>query len=132
MVEEGADIIDIGGESTRPGAEPVSAEEEIKRTVPIIGKIRALSEVPISIDTMKAETAFQALEAGADIINDVSAFETDPKMVGVAAETKAGVVLMHMKGSPKTMQDDPNYGNVGGGNPPLSAGSNRLCNRAWR
>ncbi|MDF7823078.1 dihydropteroate synthase [Pontiellaceae bacterium B12227] len=112
MAAEGADLIDIGGESTRPGAEPVSVKEEILRTVPIIGKIRAHSDVPISIDTMKAETAFQALEAGADIINDVSAFEADPEMAGVAAESKAGVVLMHMKGSPKTMQDDPNYGNA--------------------
>ena len=112
MVDEGADIIDIGGESTRPGAEPVSVEEEIKRTVPIISNIRALSDIPISIDTMKAETALEALEAGADIINDVSAFEVDPSMADVAARTKAGIVLMHMKGSPKTMQDDPSYGNV--------------------
>ena len=112
MVAQGADIIDIGGESTRPGAEPVSETEEIRRTVPIIGRIREQSDVPISIDTTKAEVARQALEAGADIINDVSAFEADEKMVGVAAETQAGVVLMHMKGSPKTMQEDPAYGNV--------------------
>jgi dihydropteroate synthase len=112
MIEEGADLIDIGGESTRPGSEPVRLSEEIKRTIPIIGKIREQTDIPISIDTMKAETAFQALEAGADIINDVSAFEADPRMVEVAAQCKAGVVLMHMKGSPKTMQADPTYGNA--------------------
>ncbi|MDF7798768.1 dihydropteroate synthase [Pontiellaceae bacterium B1224] len=112
MVQQGADIIDIGGESTRPGAEPVSVAEEINRTVPIIGKIREHSDIPISIDTMKSTVAFQALEAGADIINDVSAFEADPNMAETASETRAGVVLMHMKGSPKTMQNDPTYGNA--------------------
>lgn len=112
MIEEGADIIDIGGESTRPGAKPVSVADEIKRTVPIISKIREKSDVLISIDTMKAEVAFQALEAGADIINDVSALENDPDMVRVAAESGAGVVLMHMKGSPTSMQDNPSYANV--------------------
>jgi len=112
MVQEGADLIDIGGESTRPGAEPVSVSEEINRTVPIISNIREHSDIPISIDTMKSAVAFQALEAGANIINDVSAFEADPSMVDVAAKTRAGVVLMHMKGSPKTMQDDPTYGNA--------------------
>lgn len=112
MIAQGADIIDVGGESTRPGADPVQALEEIRRTVPIIGKIRAQSDVPISIDTMKAEVAFQALEAGADIINDVSALEGDAEMAGVAAESLAGVVLMHMQGSPRTMQNDPEYGDV--------------------
>ncbi|MEA2067764.1 MAG: dihydropteroate synthase [Verrucomicrobiota bacterium] len=112
MVAQGADIIDIGGESSRPGAEPVSVSDEIKRTVPILGKIREHSDIPISIDTMKAKVAFQALEAGADIINDISAFEADASMAGVAAETGAGVVLMHMKGTPQTMQNDPTYGNV--------------------
>lgn len=109
MVEEGADIIDIGGESTRPGAAPVSVEEEIKRTVPVIKKLRAQSDVLISIDTMKSETALRALEAGANIINDVSGFEADPKMLDVAAESGAGVILMHMKGTPQTMQDNPTY-----------------------
>lgn len=112
MAAQGADIIDIGGESSRPGAEPVDAAEEIRRTIPIIGKIREHSDVLVSIDTMKAETAFQALEAGADIVNDVSAFGADSKMVGVAAQTRAGVVLMHMKGVPKTMQGNPAYANV--------------------
>ncbi len=112
MVEQGADIIDIGGESTRPGANPVSAKEEIGRVAPVIEKIREQSDVLLSIDTMKAETARRALEAGADIINDVSAFEADSKMVDVAAETQAGVVLMHMKGSPQTMQNNPGYESV--------------------
>ncbi|MCK4563077.1 MAG: dihydropteroate synthase [Verrucomicrobia bacterium] len=112
MVAQGADIIDIGGESTRPGAGPVSKEEEIGRTIPVIERIRAQSDVFISIDTMKAEVALQALEAGADVINDVSAFEADLNMVEVAAKTRAGVVLMHMKGVPQTMQDEPNYGDV--------------------
>ena len=112
MVAQGADIIDVGGESTRPAAEPVPAAAEIRRTVPVIERIRAQSDVFISIDTMKAEVALQALEAGADIINDVSAFEADSNMVEVAAKTRAGAVLMHMKGVPQTMQDEPNYGDV--------------------
>jgi dihydropteroate synthase len=112
MVAQGADIIDIGGESTRPGAEPVPAEEEIRRTFPVIKKLRDQSDVLVSIDTMKADTAARALEAGADIINDVSALEADPGMVDVAAETQAGVVLMHMKGSPQTMQNHPDYESV--------------------
>lgn len=112
MVAEGADIIDIGGESTRPGAAPVSATDEINRTIPIIETIRKHADIPISIDTMKSEVALQALEAGANIINDVSAFETDASMGEVAAQTGAGVALMHMKGTPKTMQDKPAYGNV--------------------
>jgi dihydropteroate synthase len=112
MEAEGADIIDVGGESTRPGAEPVPVEIEIKRTVPVIENIRKHSNIPISIDTMKAEVARQALEAGANIINDVSAFEADEKMVEVAAQTNAGSVFMHMRGTPKTMQKDPSYANV--------------------
>ena len=112
MIDQGAGIIDIGGESTRPGAAPVSVEEEIRRTVPIIGKLREQTDIPISIDTMKSEVAFQALEAGADIINDVSAFETDGQMAGVAAQSGAGVVLMHMRGTPRTMQENPVYSNV--------------------
>jgi dihydropteroate synthase len=114
MEAEGADIIDIGGESTRPGAQPVSPAEEQARTIPVIEKIRAYSGVPISIDTMKAAVAEQALEAGANIINDVSALEADEAMSGVAAAYKAGVVLMHKKGNPQTMQDDPAYDDVVG------------------
>ena len=112
MVVQGADIIDIGGESTRPGAKPVSVAEEIRRTVEVIEKIRAQSNVFLSIDTMKAEVALRAVEAGADIINDVSAMEADDQMVEVAAQAQAGVILMHMKGLPQTMQDQPDYGNV--------------------
>jgi dihydropteroate synthase len=114
MAAQGANIIDIGGESTRPGANPVSLSEEIRRTVPVIEKIREQSDVLISIDTMKAETALKAMEAGADIINDVSAFEADTRMPEVAAETEAGVVLMHKKGTPQTMQDHPDYQDVVG------------------
>jgi dihydropteroate synthase len=112
MIAHGADIIDIGGESTRPGADPVSAADEIGRTVPVIEKIREQSDIPLSIDTMKAGVAAEAVAAGADIINDVSALEADARMAEVAAETRAGVVLMHMKGTPRTMQSDPAYGNV--------------------
>lgn len=111
MVEEGADIIDIGGESTRPGAKPVQTLEEITRTVPIIGKLRKKTDVLISIDTRKAEVARAALAAGADIINDISAL-TDPDMAAVAAETGAGLVLMHMLGTPETMQNNPRYDDV--------------------
>ena len=109
---EGAGVLDIGGESTRPGAAPVSAEEEIQRTVPIIRAIRARSDIPISIDTMKAAVAAAAIAEGADIINDVSAFEADPEMIRVAAQSEAGIVLMHMKGSPRTMQEHPEYADV--------------------
>ncbi len=111
MVEEGADIIDIGGESTRPGAVPVQAVEEIKRTVPIIGKLREKTDALISIDTCHAETARAAVAAGADMINDISAL-ADPEMVNVAAETGAGLVLMHMQGTPETMQKNPRYDDV--------------------
>jgi len=112
MVAQGADIIDIGGESTRPGAAPVSEAEEIRRTVPIIARIRAQSDIPLSIDTMKAGVAAEAIAAGADIINDVSALEAEDRMVEVAAQNRAGVILMHMKGTPRTMQDNPVYENV--------------------
>jgi dihydropteroate synthase len=114
MVEQGADLIDIGGESTRPGAAPVAEAAEIRRTVPVIAKIREQSDIPISIDTMKSGVARKALEAGADIVNDVSAFEYDAAMAGLVAETGAGAVLMHKQGMPQTMQDDPSYGNVVG------------------
>ncbi len=112
MVKQGADIIDIGGESTRPGAGSVSEDEEIQRTVPVISGIRAQSDIPLSIDTTKASVATAAIAAGADIINDVSAFEADPDMARIAAESGAGVVLMHMKGTPRTMQENPVYKDV--------------------
>ncbi len=112
MIRQGADILDIGGESTRPGAEPVSAEEELRRVIPVIGAIRAQSRVLISIDTMKSSVAEAAMAAGADIINDVSGLVHDPHMMDVARATKAGIVLMHMKGEPRTMQDNPVYADV--------------------
>jgi dihydropteroate synthase len=112
MIRQGADILDIGGESTRPGAEPVSAEEELRRVLPVIGALRAESRVLISIDTSKASVAEAAMKAGADIINDVSGLVYDPHMMDVARETKAGIVLMHMKGEPRTMQANPTYVDV--------------------
>lgn len=114
LIREGADILDIGGESTRPGAEPVPVEEELRRVLPVIRAIRAESSVLISIDTFKAQVAEAAIEAGADIINDVSGLVHDPRMIDVARSTQAGIVLMHMKGEPRTMQMNPVYGDVVG------------------
>jgi dihydropteroate synthase len=115
LAEEGADIIDIGGESTRPGADPVSLEEELRRVIPVVEAVRAeLPEICISVDTYKAKVAEEALRAGADMINDVSALRFDPDMVRVAAEAGAPIVLMHMLGTPKTMQQDPTYDDVVG------------------
>ena len=111
MIAEGADIIDIGGESTRPGAKPVPAAEEMARTVPVIKKLREKTGALISIDTRKAEVARAAIAAGADIINDISAL-SDSGMAAAAAETGAGLVLMHMLGTPETMQNNPQYGDV--------------------
>jgi dihydropteroate synthase len=113
MAEEGAAILDIGGESSRPGSEPVALEEEIRRVIPIMKRIRAsLPDLLLSVDTYKAETARQALEAGADIINDISALRADPRMIDVLKDSDAGVILMHMRGKPKTMQIDPCYDDV--------------------
>lgn len=110
MVAEGADILDIGGESTRPFSEEVSVAEEISRVVPVIEKLISCKiPIPISIDTAKAEVARQALEAGASLINDISALQNDPQMASVAAAYRVPVILMHMKGTPKTMQVDPHY-----------------------
>ncbi len=111
LAEEGADILDIGGESTRPGAEPVLLEEELKRIVPVVEAVVQSTTVPVSIDTMKAEVARRCLEAGATIINDVAGFR-DPDMIRVAAHHRAGVVVMHMRGTPQTMQLDPQYEDV--------------------
>jgi dihydropteroate synthase len=111
LLAEGADILDIGGESTRPGAQPVAADEEIRRVIPVIEALAA-DGARISIDTAKAEVAKRALDAGATIVNDVSAFRFDPDLAGVAADTGATVVLMHMLGEPRTMQDDPRYEEV--------------------
>lgn len=112
LVEDGADILDIGGESTRPGADPVTVEEELKRVVPAIQALSKQTEVPISIDTTKAEVARQALQAGACIINDISGLTFDPAMIPLAASTQAGVICMHIRGTPQTMQDRPEYQNV--------------------
>jgi dihydropteroate synthase len=112
LAAEGAEILDIGGESTRPGAAAVSADEEQRRVLPVIEKLAASTKVAISIDTSKAIVARAALQAGAEIINDVTALQGDPDMTTVAAETGAGVILMHMRGTPRTMQQDPAYENV--------------------
>ncbi len=112
METEGAAIIDIGGESTRPGAEQVSAEEERKRVVPVIAAIRTESDIPISIDTTKASVARAAIAAGADIINDISALSFDSEMAAVVRESQVPVILMHMQGTPQTMQQAPQYDSV--------------------
>ncbi len=112
MVNEGADIIDVGGESTRPGADPVEEASEIERVIPVIQALRDRSEVFISVDTCKAEVAQRAIEAGADIINDISACTLDPVMMDVARDTGAGLILMHMVGTPCTMQQAPRYDHV--------------------
>ncbi len=113
LVGEGADILDVGGESTRPGAQPVSAEEELRRVLPVVEALRAQAlPARISIDTRKAAVARAALAAGAEIVNDVSALRADPEMAGVVASAGADCCLMHMRGEPATMQDDPRYEDV--------------------
>ena len=109
MMDAGADILDIGGESTRPGSVSVSVEEEIARVVPVIKEIRDFSDLPVSIDTRKSEVAARALDAGADIVNDISAMRDDADMPDLVATRKCPVVLMHMRGTPKTMQRNPYY-----------------------
>ena len=104
MVEEGADIIDIGGESTRPGSDPVPQEEELHRVIPVIKALAAKVDVPLSIDTMKAVVARDALAAGAEIVNDISSMNADKRMAAVVADAGAAIILMHMRGKPKTMQ----------------------------
>jgi len=112
LVADGADLVDLGGESSRPGAEPVDLIEELRRVLPAVEALASLVAVPISIDTTKAAVAAHALHAGATIINDISALGADPEMAEVAARTGAGVVLMHMQGVPRTMQVDPRYNDV--------------------
>jgi dihydropteroate synthase len=112
MIAEGAEIIDIGGESTRPGAAEVSVDEEIARTRPVIAALRAEWDGCLSIDTMKAAVAAAALEVGADIVNDVSGLTADPGMAGICAKSGCGVVVMHMQGDPRTMQLSPRYDDV--------------------
>ena len=114
MVHEGADIIDIGGESTRPGAEPVSEEEELSRVLPVVEALVSEVNVPISIDTYKSTVASLCLEAGATIVNDISALRFDDAMMELVANYSAYVVLMHMKGTPRNMQDMPDYSDVVG------------------
>ncbi len=112
MIDEGADIIDIGGLSSRPGSKPVSPEEELERTIPLIKHNHNNFNVLISIDTYRSEVASKAVSAGADIINDISAFTMDEHMVSIAANSGTAVVLMHMRGTPEDMQDDPQYSDV--------------------
>jgi dihydropteroate synthase len=111
LIAEGADILDVGGESTRPGADPVPLEEELRRVVPVAAALAKRTTVPISVDTMKPEVARECLASGVSIINDVSGFR-DPEMIRTAAENRAGVVVMHMQGTPVTMQTDPRYTDV--------------------
>lgn len=112
MEQEGADAIDIGGESTRPGSDPVTADEEMARTIPVIARLAARLRIPISIDTSKATVARRALDSGAVIVNDVTAGSGDPLMFEVVAQAGAGLVLMHMRGTPRNMQADPRYDDV--------------------
>jgi dihydropteroate synthase len=109
MVDDGADIIDIGGESTRPGAEPVTIKEELDRTVPVIEALSGRIPVPISIDTYKSEVAQRALKAGASMVNDISGLRFDPAMPGIVSDFRVPVVIMHIKGTPRNMQADPAY-----------------------
>ncbi len=112
LIEQGADLLDLGGESSRPGAQPVSLEEELSRVVPVVRRLAEQTSAPLSVDTCKAEVARQALEAGAHIINDITALQGDPAMPEVARTLQAGVVLMHMRGTPATMQIQPHYDDV--------------------
>lgn len=112
LVADGADILDIGGESTRPGAEPVEETEELRRVLPVIRAVRSATKALISIDTMKASVARAAIDAGADIINDVTGLRADAAMPRLAAQTNAGIVVMHMTGTPQTMQVNPQYEDV--------------------
>lgn len=112
MVGQGADMIDIGGESTRPYSDPVAAAEELDRVIPVVERLAKQVDIPLSIDTSKATVARAAIEAGAQIINDVTGLEGDPAMAQVARESRVGICIMHMQGSPQTMQDNPQYDDV--------------------
>jgi dihydropteroate synthase len=112
LLEQGAEILDIGGESTRPGAKPVNEQEELRRTIPVIKELAAQVKVPLSIDTMKPSVARAALEAGASVVNDVGANRDNDTMWRVVAEFGAGYVCMHMQGTPQTMQSNPVYDNI--------------------
>jgi dihydropteroate synthase len=112
LVGEGADLLDVGGESTRPYSDPVAADEELRRVAEVVRRLAAESGVPVSIDTSKAVVAARAVELGAEIINDVTGLEGDPDMIRVARDSGAGVCAMHMRGTPRTMQVDPRYDDV--------------------
>jgi len=112
MVADGADIVDVGGESTRPGAEPIAADEELRRVIPVVEKLRTKIDVPISIDTSKTEVARAAIQAGASIVNDVTGGRGDEGMLPLIAETKSALIIMHMQGTPRTMQKQPRYNEV--------------------
>jgi dihydropteroate synthase len=112
MIDEGADIIDVGGESSRPGSLPVSVDEEIQRVLPIIEKLAKRTDIPISIDTYKSEVAKISLDAGAIIVNDISGLHFDSMMASVVSENNASLVIMHIKGTPRTMQVNPDYKNL--------------------
>jgi dihydropteroate synthase len=112
LVDDGADLLDIGGESTRPYSDPVEAKEELQRVLPVIKSLAAQVQIPISIDTSKATVARAAIVAGAEIVNDVTGLGGDPQMVELVRQTGVGVCAMHMQGSPQTMQDDPTYADV--------------------
>ena len=112
LARQGADILDIGGESTRPGAAPLDLDEELRRVIPVVRELATRTDLPLSVDTYKAETARQALEAGAHVINDITALQGDLDMAAVVRDSGAGLVLMHMQGSPPTMQQNPTYDDV--------------------
>lgn len=112
MAEDGADVIDVGGESTRPGADPLTEDQELDRVLPVIQKLRERCPVPVSIDTYKAAVARRAVEAGAGMVNDISAMTFDPDMAPTVAKLQVPVILMHIKGTPRTMQQDPRYTDV--------------------
>ena len=112
LVAEGADILDVGGESTRPGADTVSIHEELRRVIPVIEQLASKTDIPISVDTSKAEVARQALLAGARIVNDISGLRLDSQMIEACRESRCGVVVMHMQGTPQTMQIEPHYTDV--------------------
>jgi dihydropteroate synthase len=112
LVRQGADLLDIGGESSRPGAETVPADEELRRVLPVVRELASRTNIPISVDTTKAAVADACLAAGAHVVNDITALRGDPDLAGVVVARRAGVVLMHMRGTPQTMQDDPRYDDV--------------------
>lgn len=112
MVKDGADFLDVGGESTRPGAEEISVDEELQRVIPVIEKLREITDIPVSIDTYKSKVADEALKAGAEIVNDISGFRFDSGIAQVTARHNASCILMHIKGTPKNMQMNPFYKNV--------------------